>query len=51
MPLVSLASKKIYGRDVLDGIDVKGYLKVCAERPAVKKVDDDRRAAQAAAKK
>jgi glutathione S-transferase len=51
LPLVSMASKKIYGRDVLDGIDVKSYLKVCMERPAVKKVDDDRRAAQAAAAK
>ena len=51
LPLVSMASKKIYGRDALEGIDVRGYLKVCGERPAVKQVDDDRRAAQAAAKK
>lgn len=51
LPLVSMATKKIYGADVLEGIDVKGYLRACNERPAVKKVDDDRRAAQEAAKK
>jgi glutathione S-transferase len=51
LPLVSMATRKIYGRDFLEGIDVKGYLKLCGERPAVKKVDDDRKAAQAAAAK
>lgn len=49
LPLVTLATKKIYGRDFLEGIDVRGYVKRCTERPAVRKVDEDRRAAQAAA--
>jgi glutathione S-transferase len=51
LPLVSMASKKIYGRDVLEGIDVKGYLKLCGERAAVKRVNDDRKAAQEVAAK
>jgi glutathione S-transferase len=49
LPLVSMATKKIYGRDVLEGFDVKGYLRTCGERPAVRKVNDDRKAAQEAA--
>lgn len=51
LPLVSMATRKIYGRDFLEGIDVKGYLKLCSERPSVRKVDEDRKAAQAAARK
>lgn len=51
LPLVSMATKKVYGRDVLEAFDVKGYLKLCGERASVKKVNDDRKAAQEAAAK
>lgn len=49
LPLVSLTTKIIYGRDVLDDMaQVKPYLKMLGERPAFKRVNDDRKAAQAA---
>jgi glutathione S-transferase len=48
LPLVSIATSKIYGADVLDGMDVKGYLARCAERASVAKVNEDRKAAQKA---
>jgi len=49
LPLVSLASKHGFGRDVLDDWpQVKPYLKMLGERPAFRKVNDDRKAAQAA---
>ncbi|MGH8690852.1 MAG: glutathione S-transferase N-terminal domain-containing protein [Burkholderiales bacterium] len=49
LPLVSLASKHALGRDYLDDIpQLKGYLKMLGERPAFRKVNDDRKAAQAA---
>jgi glutathione S-transferase len=51
LPLVSMATKKIYGRDVLEAFDVKGYLKLCGERPSVRRVNEDRKAAQEAAAK
>jgi glutathione S-transferase len=51
LPLVTMATKKIYGRDFLEGFDIKGYLRACGERPSVKKVNDDRKAAQEAAAK
>jgi len=51
LPLVAMATKKIYGRDALEGFDVKGYLRLCGERPSVRKVNDDRKAAQDAAAK
>jgi glutathione S-transferase len=49
LPLVSLATKHGYGRDFLDEIpQVKPYLKMLGERPAFSKVNQDRKAAQAA---
>ena len=50
LPLVSMASKQIYGRDALEGIaQLKPYLKMLGERPAFVKVSEDRKVAQAAA--
>jgi glutathione S-transferase len=49
LPLVSLSTRIIYGRDFLDGLpQVKPYLKMLGERPAFKQVNDDRKSAQAA---
>ena len=49
LPLVSLATKHVLGRDVLDEMPQwKGYLKMLAERPAFRQVNDERKAAQAA---
>ncbi len=49
LPLVSLATKHGLGRDYLEDIpQLKGYLKMLGERPVFKKVNDDRKAAQAA---
>ena len=49
LPLVSLATKLAYGRDFLEEIaQVKPYLKMLKERPAVARVDADRKAAQEA---
>ena len=51
LPLVSLTTKLVYGRDFLEGMpQVKPYLKMLGERPAFTRVNDDRKAAQAAAK-
>lgn len=43
LPLVSSASKIIYGQDVLAGLPVKDYLRQLSERPAVQKVNADRK--------
>jgi glutathione S-transferase len=52
LPLVSLATRLAYGRDVLEDLpQVKPYLQMLGERPAFRKVSDDRKAAQAALKK
>jgi glutathione S-transferase len=52
LPLVSLATNLAYGRDVLEDVpQVKPYLHMLGERPAFRKVSDDRKAAQAALKK
>lgn len=52
LPLVSLATKMAYGRDALEDIpQVKPYLKMLGERPAFAQVNEDRKAAQAAAAK
>ena len=49
LPLVTLSTKIIYGRDVLEGLpQVKPYLKMLGERPAFRQVNDDRKSAQAA---
>jgi len=51
LPLVSLATKLTYGRDFLDEVpQVKPYLKMLNERPAVAKVNADRKVATVAAK-
>jgi glutathione S-transferase len=51
LPLVSLASKLAYGRDFLEELpQVKPYLKMLGERPAFRKVNEDRKAAQEALK-
>ncbi len=52
LPLVSLATKLAYGRDVLESMpQVKPYLKMLGERPAFRTVNEDRKAAQAAMQK
>lgn len=52
LPLVSVATKTAFGRDFLEDIpQMKPYLKMLGERPAFAKVNEDRRAATAAAKK
>lgn len=44
LPLVSSASKIIYGEDVLAALPVKDYLKAMGERATVKTVNADRKA-------
>jgi len=52
LPLVSLVTKRAYGRDFLEDIpQVKPYLKMLGERPAFARVLEDRKAATAAATK
>ena len=49
LPLVSMATKACFGRDALEELpQVKPYLKMLAERPAFKRVGDDRKAAMEA---
>ena len=50
LPLVSQATRKIYGRDMLDEAlpQAKGYLKMIGERPHARKVNDDRKTAMEA---
>ncbi|MBX3610728.1 MAG: glutathione S-transferase [Hydrogenophaga sp.] len=43
LPLVSSATKIIYGRDYLADLPVRDYLKRMGERPAVQKVNADRK--------
>ena len=46
LPLVSLSSKIVYGRDALDDCaPVRPYLKMLNERPAFRKMNEDRKAA------
>ncbi len=44
LPIVSGASKIIYGEDLLAALPVKEYLKAMGERPTVAKVNADRKA-------
>ena len=44
LPLVSGATKIIYGRDILADLPVRDYLKRMGERPALQKVNADRKA-------
>ena len=49
LPLVSLTTKLAYGRDILEDLaPLKPYLKMLGERPAFARVNEDRKAAQAA---
>lgn len=43
LPLVSSASKIIYGEDVLAGLPVRDYVKMMGERPTLQKVNADRK--------
>ena len=43
LPLISGATKIIYGKDVLANLPVKDYLKQLGERPSVQKVSADRK--------
>lgn len=46
LPLVSMSTKIIYGRDVLDDYaEVRPYLKMLNERPAFRKTNDERKVA------
>lgn len=49
LPLVALASKAVFGEDLLAaaGIDHRAYVKLIGERPTAQKVVADRKAAQA----
>jgi glutathione S-transferase len=50
LPLVSLVTKRAFGRDFLEDIPQAGpYLEMLGERPAFAKVQEDRKAATAAA--
>jgi glutathione S-transferase len=52
LPLVSLTTKLAFGRDYLEDLaPLKPYLKMLGERPAFRKVNEDRKAAQAALSK
>lgn len=44
LPLVSMASKIIYGEDILAELPAKEYMKFVGERPTVIKVNADRKA-------
>ena len=44
LPLVSGATKLIYGRDILADLPVRDYLKRMGERPTLKQVNADRKA-------
>lgn len=46
LPLVSMASKAIYGEDVLAGLPIRDYTKMLGERPAAQRVNADRKANQ-----
>ena len=49
LPLVGMASKAIYGEDLLlaVGVDYKPYIRMIGERPSAQKMVADRKAAQA----
>ncbi|MGD9942791.1 MAG: glutathione S-transferase [Burkholderiaceae bacterium] len=43
LPLVSLATKTIYGEDLLAELPVRDYMKLLGERPSVQRVNADRK--------
>ncbi|MBX9612653.1 MAG: glutathione S-transferase [Burkholderiales bacterium] len=51
LPLVGMATKTVYGEDLLlaGGVDYKPYVKLVGERPSAQKVAADRKAATVAA--
>jgi glutathione S-transferase len=52
LPIVSAATKAAYGRDWLDDLPQwRGYVKMLEERPAFRRVNEDRKAAFAARRK
>jgi glutathione S-transferase len=52
LPIVTLVTRQAFGRDYLEDIpQMKLYLKMLGERPAFARVNEDRKAATAAAKK
>lgn len=46
LPVVSMATKAIYGEDMLAGMPVREYIKMLGERPAAQRVNADRKANQ-----
>ena len=52
LPIVTLVTKTAFGRDFLEDLpQMKPYLRMLGERPAFAKVNEERKAASAAAKK
>ncbi|MBC7416154.1 MAG: glutathione S-transferase family protein [Herminiimonas sp.] len=49
LPLISLATKAIYGEDLLADLPVRAYTMMLGERPTVQKVNAERKANQALA--
>lgn len=46
LPLISMATKAIFGRDFLDNLPVRDYLKMMGDRPSMQKINADRKANQ-----
>jgi glutathione S-transferase len=44
LPVVAGAAKLVFGEDLLAALPVKDYLRAMGERPAVRKVNEDRKA-------
>ncbi len=44
LPLVSMTSRAIWGEDLMAGLPVRDYLKRMRERPAVQRIDAERKA-------
>jgi glutathione S-transferase len=44
LPLVSMASKAVFGEDVLAALPVRDYTRMLGERPSLQKVNADRKA-------
>jgi glutathione S-transferase len=52
LPIVTLVTKQAFGRDYLEDMpQLRPYLKMLGERPAFARVNEDRKAASAAAAK
>jgi glutathione S-transferase len=44
LPLIGMATKAIYGEDMMAAYPVREYMKLVGERSTVKKVTEDRKA-------